>query len=139
VIEASIQLATRYIKFCHDKNINCDFKIYSVSPQDLYADNYFLEFLLKRPQVLMHKSSYNKDKEYYASVLKYKASSEFTESYKTLKPELKEILEGYSQESNSLAGIQASILHKPKWSRGDFFIQFAHSLVSTNDSPEVSK
>ncbi|MDH4469063.1 MAG: hypothetical protein QE271_13475 [Bacteriovoracaceae bacterium] len=70
-------------------------QIFCAPVEKLYQDKLFLDLLLKKPQIIPHKPSYQKDLQYYHSVLKFKRNN----SMKSVAPLLNRNLKEYFQIS----------------------------------------
>jgi hypothetical protein len=86
VIEANSKLVDRFISYAKDKNINVEFNIFTGDVSAIYSNDIFLKFLLKRPQVLVHRTSFQKDKDYYQQLLKYHAPQTIESYWELLRP-----------------------------------------------------
>ncbi len=128
VIEANQHLVERFISYAQDKNVKIGFHIFTGEAETIYSSDRFLDFLLKRPQVLVHRTSFQKDKAYYEKILKYSAAQNMDSYWSTLRPGLKDFLNEISHLPNTFEDAGKLSSNKEILSREDYFILFANAL-----------
>lgn len=82
------------------------------APRDIYSNNELTRFLLKKPQVISHPSSFNLYHEYFKELLSYEAPTQIGEMLHTVtSPTLKEYLSSHA--GKTFAELTSS-LNRPK-------------------------
>ena len=132
VIEANHELVNRFISYAKDKNIKVDFQILSGEPATLYNSDLFLNFLLKRPQVIVHKASFQKDKEYYGKVLQFQADQKLSSYWMQLRPSLRDFLSNIENKNLTIEELNKRGSFNQSWKKEDYFFHFITSIAETN-------
>lgn len=132
VIESNKALVDRFINYTNDKNINVEFNIFTGDVKSIYSNDTVLNFLLNRPQVLVHRASFQKDKEYYHQLLQYNANQSIDSYWSLLRPGLKEYLTQYSGSNKTIEDIISDTATKQKLTEQDYFMQFLNSIRDAN-------
>lgn len=134
VIEANIKLVDRFLHYAKDKNINVEFSVFTGDVQSIYNNDVVLNFLLKRPQVLVHRASFQKDKSYYQTLLQYNADQSIESYWSLLRPGLKEYLSDVLVSNVTIEEIVNQSSEGKTLAKQDFFFQFINAIKQT--SPE---
>jgi len=87
VIEPNKELVEHFMahRNFQDKNINITYK---VNAKELYEDISFVNFLMQKPCIIKHDSSFNLDRSFYTEFLKFQAPNHIGEFMDFLDPEL---------------------------------------------------
>lgn len=128
VVEANQQLVERFISYTQDKNLKIGFHIFTGDVQSIYASDRFLDFLLKRPNVIVHRTSFQKDKSYYESFLKFNAPQEVGGYWSALRPGLKDFFKSYSESSYTLKQIGDETVHTGELNSQQYFVLFTNAI-----------
>jgi hypothetical protein len=108
VIEPDQHIVNLYVKNRIHSRLNA--QIICKSIDELYRDNFFLNFLLKSPSILVHKTSYSFDRSYYDEILKYRVTNKkinkdhFTDDFKEFLDHKKQNKEKFYKLYNYLTG-----------------------------------
>lgn len=132
VIEANKKLVERFISYANDKNILVDFNIFTGDVSSIYANDIMLNFLLKRPQVLVHRASFQKDKEYYQQILQYTAQQSVKSYWKILRPGMKEYLKDFAEADLTIEELTQQRSEEKVFKTQDYFFQFINAVRKTN-------
>lgn len=76
----------------YQSDLNTKITILSEPVEHLFNDETFLDLLLLKPAVLIHKSSYQQNPDYYQNFLKYRAPKEFRSFNNQISPDLKKYI-----------------------------------------------
>lgn len=133
VIEPSKSIVEAFIQYCAEKCIKVEFKILSGELEALYKNDILLNFLLLRPQVIAHKTSFNKDREYYVSFLQYRASKTLSTFTLHLNRKILDLIGDDWLPSMTFEQLQKKSLNNPVWTKKDFFIQFFHHIATAKN------
>lgn len=131
VVEANQQLVERFISYTQDKNLKIGFHIFTGDVQAVYSSDRFLDFLLKRPNVFVHRASFQKDKNYYESFLKFNAPQAIAGYWNALRPGLRDYMQSFSSTENSLEQVGEEAATKNELKPQDYFVLFANALRQT--------
>ena len=131
VIDANQKLVEKFITYANDKNITVEFNIYTCDVEKIYASDTVLNFLLKRPQVLVHRASFQKDKEYYQQFLQYNALQSIKSYWTLLRPGLKEYLADFADCDKSIEQLASLGSEKNTYQSQDYFMQFIQAIKNT--------
>lgn len=132
VIEANQKLVERFISYAADKNISVEFNIFTGDVEKIYSSDTVLNFLLKRPQVLVHRASFQKDKEFYQKFLQYNANQALQGYWSLLRPGLKDFLQELKDSSLTVDQIVKDVSTKKTFSPQDYFMQFINAVKQSN-------
>jgi hypothetical protein len=132
VIEANQSLVEKFINYANDKNITVEFNIYTGEIDKIYASDTVLNFLLRRPQVLVHRASFQKDKEYYQRFLQFNAKQSISSYWSLLRPGAREYLAELADSEKSIEELAKNAAENKQFKSQDYFLQFINALKNTN-------
>jgi len=94
VIESDPRNVMSYMEYQakHYPEISKKIKVFCLPVNQLYQNNFFLELLLKKPLIIPHRPSYQKNIDYYHSVLKFKRNNRIDAIAPLLNKEMRELM-----------------------------------------------
>jgi len=132
VVEANQKLVERFISYAADKNISVEYNIFTGDIEKIYSSDTVLNFLLKRPQVLVHRASFQKDKEFYQKFLQYNANQTIQSYWSFLRPGLRDYLNEFSASNLTVDQIVKDASVRKTFSQQDYFMQFINAVRLSN-------
>jgi len=137
VVEANQKLVDKFISYATDKNISVEFNIFTGEVQKIYSSDTVLNFLLKRPQVLIHRASLQKDKEFYQKFLQFNANQSMSNYWSLLRPGVREYLSAFADSNLSIDELAQKAQEQKTLNSQDYFIQFLNAIRNSNSEKVI--
>jgi hypothetical protein len=113
-------------------------KVFCSPVNELYQNPFFIEILLKKPLIIPHRPSYQKNLEYYHSVLKYKRDNRVSAIAPLLRKELRELVTSSLPMNQDFLASVESIEKKTTWDMADRLTLLLHSIGKDQERRERS-
>lgn len=129
VVEYRQDLVEKFIDDRKQKKVPMNFQIVTGDVHKIFQMEFFLQFLLKKPSVLLHAPSYQKDQDYYQQLLNFRAHRSFQEDFPLLRSSLQQALQEQSLEKGTLEQVAQHLYRKNELEKSDHLLLFFHDLM----------